>query len=82
LLSCAVFICIGGDSAEAEKNVVVVICKFLSVVLHLAIRVGFQPIWSWACLLTGTQQSRIVISPSFCPEKIVSGVRYDFLRRR
>jgi hypothetical protein len=75
LLNCAVSKDTEYGSAEAEKNVVVGICKFARVVLHLAIRAGIQPVWPWLCLLTGTQHSYIVISPSFYyPGKFAFGI--------
>jgi hypothetical protein len=75
LLSCAVsIVSSGGDSTEAEKKVFVSICKFASVVLHLAIRVGVQPVWSCVYLLTGTQRSCIVISPSVYHGEFAFGI--------
>jgi hypothetical protein len=64
----------GGDSTEAEKNVVYGICKFLKVVLYLAMGYGLQPVWPWFYILTGIRPGCVVISPSFYSGRIVTGI--------
>jgi len=74
LRSCAVSKDTGGDSTEAEKNVFVGICVFVLAVLYAAIMVSIHPMWSWFCMLAGTQHCPIAISPSFYPGKFVPGI--------